>query len=922
MSVNTEIYGTGNRYTIKSEPAPTRPQRENMIATSTRSLRDLIQNNPGWNSGAMDSSNVYTTFNPDKFPGLFGATVTDFNPVITDPSNDEDWNNTGTSTSTYHPPRAKELSWNEANTTRVNLRYVICNVSSAGSQPHYMFRWTNVDDMVKSSLLGSADNSVVYQPYKPSTDNWVARYNNETQLNGTNQFQFVNDINRDNIMIAFAPNFMKVTDNSGYGLDSVALQSTGTAPLGKPEMWDWLQNNDDGWIENTDRGEKYVCVGMDIYLFQKSVSADGTVTYFNGQYTGKRYDNVGTEIENFPTANSCCYALSLLCERVVNGNYYYYTIPFSPNSTGSAKGGCFYVNTADWANMDNYPALFPIQPQMRDRGNKYSINPYNGFNGGMTLSDEPDDPNFLRGFTVFPQGSGSMTFDYNTPSSDTNINPNDTDHARQWNQIKGKDIFSFGWSSGGSGIAYGYYGASHHIYSGKELMAMIACFMIPAVYNYSNSSLTRFNKADDEQYSFIGVRNADGSVSGDYIPYVWGETEVEQEMIPDDFVPFDPSTDPDEPDVPSPPDADRTKGDSGSILPAGAYEIGGATGMCTYYVMGYAETRAFGKSLWGGVDPAQLMKNFYYFNDNKTDYQMSYSEILDYVTGLKYFPFVVSQYANTVDSGERGYRLGNGTTLLASPSWAFGNTTYLGSVLCELDGGSVYIPHEENNFMDYEPCSVASIYVPFCGTADIKLSSVTGKTLYLKYYVDLVSGCCLAIVSMRGEDGEFPIAQLNGVVGFDMLLTGNNQNQQMSSIVSSLRHTAMSVGGSIVSAGLGAVSGDVGAVAGGLVGAGESVANTAIQMPQTASLHPMTAGSNSSLSSLCGYITAFVQATRVLSQTPKNYGNTVGYIVNSQHSISSLHGFTQAVNPDLNGVPATEQEKQMIQSILETGFYA
>lgn len=872
-----------------------------MITTDT--VPDILTQNLEWQAyRLLDDSNVYTTFDPKLFPNLFGSTITRMNlgygkyaPTASAPI-----------PSTDRSAGVKSIEMTPS-TDKVNLRYIMVNANVYLTQM-VGYRWTNLDpgdllwqkeqirDMFPSAGRKEYDNPYDGGKDKSTGGTGVAGY-------GKGDFAFVTEIHRDTIMYNVIPRFSYI--------DGISLKSA-YPPV---EVYrEWLLNDKTGFLKY-DGHECFVTdITSELYYDQPGerrhrLSRSNGNHMYRHQVGESKDTGVGSE-------GGCC--LSVLCERVVGKDTYYYTIPINGNEYGGGTVGPVFTTYTRRGTQQVNNAVYPSNhgPTITD-----STNPYNTFFSAFTMGTDIGI-NYEDSFMLYGVGSGTKYF-----PEDSQREKYEDEPSYRW-YTEGQTLFSESVENNGESTKRRF-SVQKHLYSGQEILAMFACLLIP-FFMESNSQTIDYEYLERNDVKFyLGIREEDGCVAGRYQEWKFKEDPVEEELRPDDFKPYEPQPEPD-PSPSNPPDSDRTKGDSGTIKPVGQTSIGASFAFCTHYVLEESQLTGIGKGLWGGVDPKDVLKNFWYFNSESTDYQMSYSEILDYLVSLKYFPFGVIQN-NIVDTtGENGIRIGNGTTLIPDLSTFPMETFYLINSVMELDGGYVTIPHETGSYLDHEPCSVASVYVPFCGTAELKLSNVTGKELHLRYFVDLITGCCKAVITMNGEDGEFPVAQLDGVCGFEIMMTGNNQNQQLSAIMSAYRQTALGVGGNIMSAIAGGVTGGLvggaaGAVAGtlgGLGGAVQEIANTAINMPQTASLHPMSVGTSSSFAQLCGYMEAFVQVTRVTTQTPSNYNNTVGYIQNQAKYIRDISGFTQCVNPDLNGIIATEQEKIMISNILESGFYA
>ena len=177
-----------------------------------------------------------------------------------------------------------------------------------------------------------------------------------------------------------------------------------------------------------------------------------------------------------------------------------------------------------------------------------------------------------------------------------------------------------------------------------------------------------------------------------------------------------------------------------------------------------------------------MLKNFFKtnYNSETIDYELTLAEIPDYFVALRWFPFSLANNVNNVLTGENAIRVGTGLT----PINASAPTKVITNSMCYLDGGTVSIPWTYESYLDYEPYTSASIYIPYCGTYEVQPSLIMGRTLSLHYSVSLLTGAICAIIMVQSSNGvSYPLAVLNGMVGFDIAITGNTQNAHIRNAV-------------------------------------------------------------------------------------------------------------------------------------------
>lgn len=388
---------------------------------------------------------------------------------------------------------------------------------------------------------------------------------------------------------------------------------------------------------------------------------------------------------------------------------------------------------------------------------------------------------------------------------------------------------------------------------------------------------------------------------------------------------FDPDYNPDEPsgggDAPDIPDAETplpinpdSRTDTGDV-PMNIVLPPGVTAFTTLYALDQQDVNTFGADLWGkiGSKDADAIASFYTVNGNNPDYALANSSIIDYLISLRYYPFDVPN-AIGQSTPVNGIRLGSGVAQF-SPSCLVleANTGFI-------SGGKVKIP-SGSTFLDLEPFTSINFFVPFCGTLELPASIVMGRTVSLYYWFDLCTGSCTAYLSSVTSDGTQLIGTLNGTIGFDILLTGNNAQTlaaraNIANNIWSLNQSQNLTNG--IANAIGTLNPlTLGAT---LVNSGFDYLKQRETQPLLTGVSPLQAGCQSSMAGL-GYTQAFVQIRKhPLWNSGKGY-DQIGYICDKPLGIGNLTAGTyfQAINPKLTSIPATAAELAQIESTLTSG---
>lgn len=91
-----------------------------------------------------------------------------------------------------------------------------------------------------------------------------------------------------------------------------------------------------------------------------------------------------------------------------------------------------------------------------------------------------------------------------------------------------------------------------------------------------------------------------------------------------------------------------------------------------------------------------------------------------------------------------------------------------------IDCGSVEIPEQYHSLLDYNPFSRLTIYLPFIGFQELDDKLVVGHTLKVQYVVDVLSGRCLAQLFVDRTDLQSCFAEYGGTIAADEIFGTDN----------------------------------------------------------------------------------------------------------------------------------------------------
>ena len=198
----------------------------------------------------------------------------------------------------------------------------------------------------------------------------------------------------------------------------------------------------------------------------------------------------------------------------------------------------------------------------------------------------------------------------------------------------------------------------------------------------------------------------------------------------DDFGKYDPSH------IPNPADFTDPAGFDGNGV------------LTTTYALSAATLQNIGQKLWSQD----------YFNVLKIQ-----TNPMENIVSVKHFPFAQTGASQEVKIGDVAFGI-NGDKVPSVKAMSIGSFTYTGHF---------------KNFMDLAPFTTVKIYLPYCGMFQLDPADILNCKLSVKYYVDLVTGQCMAklILDENTSGKAIPFMSVYGNVGVDIPLSATDRVQ-------------------------------------------------------------------------------------------------------------------------------------------------
>ena len=229
---------------------------------------------------------------------------------------------------------------------------------------------------------------------------------------------------------------------------------------------------------------------------------------------------------------------------------------------------------------------------------------------------------------------------------------------------------------------------------------------------------------------------------------------------------------------------------------------------------------------------------------------------------------------------------------------------YLSTNYVQLDCGSVSIDKYVGCFMDNDPYTKISIYLPFIGIRQLSADDCIGRSVHVVYNIDVLTGACACFIDVSGKGVLY---SYNGSCITNVPLTAVNFSGAIQNAVTAI--------GSMVGIAAGMATGAAPVTAMSVAGLVTSAANTAMNSkPQV-----QRSGNLGGSAGIMSILTPYVIIERPNMSVPNRVEHYVGQSSNITMQLSECHGFTMCEYVHLDGIYATSEEILEIESMLKAG---
>lgn len=213
----------------------------------------------------------------------------------------------------------------------------------------------------------------------------------------------------------------------------------------------------------------------------------------------------------------------------------------------------------------------------------------------------------------------------------------------------------------------------------------------------------------------------------------------------------------------------------------------------------------------------------------------------------------------------------------------------------EYDCGTVTLNLFWDNALDLNPYTKLNIFIPAVGMRPIDADCCMGHTIGLKYHIDLLTGSCVAFVTVDGDVYQ----QHTGNIGQHMAFSGTNNGLIMSGVLAGLAGNAANIAEN----------------SNPIAGAGDLVATTlnAFKVPRS------VVGNFSGNTAQLAVQKPYIEIIRPIQQLPRDYTKFNAYPCYMTQQLINLSGWTEVQDIFIDDIDCTTEEREQLLTLLRTG---
>lgn len=213
----------------------------------------------------------------------------------------------------------------------------------------------------------------------------------------------------------------------------------------------------------------------------------------------------------------------------------------------------------------------------------------------------------------------------------------------------------------------------------------------------------------------------------------------------------------------------------------------------------------------------------------------------------------------------------------------------VGNQYTYIDCGTVSLREYYGNILDYSPYTTVQLYLPFIGIVSLDIADISRSSVTVKYGVDVLTGACLASVSVQRDNAGGVLYQYSGNCACQYPLSSGSY--------------------------MGMVTGAIGTIGslakGNIFGSALSIAGMHTNIEHS--------GGFSGNSGAMGIKKPYLIISRPQSAMNDGFPSIQGYPSNYYTRLGNCSGFIQVAECHVENISATDKELDKIKDLLKEG---
>ena len=325
----------------------------------------------------------------------------------------------------------------------------------------------------------------------------------------------------------------------------------------------------------------------------------------------------------------------------------------------------------------------------------------------------------------------------------------------------------------------------------------------------------------------------------------------------------------------------------------------------------------------GGITLASIANVFYTDNqsviDNIKDGLALFGSMpFESLVSLRFYPFDVTDVVTASPQNYIYFGSYQHTGISVDKVTALPGDKYI-------NAGSVYIAPLFNSYRDFAPWTSLEVYLPYVGWQKINIEEYIGKTVNIRYYVDIFTGSAVAVLVADGVMKDyFTVSN----IGMSLPLCGSNLSEYANSALNGLLGTAGgAVGGALSGAMVGsAVPGigtAAGAAVGGTIGALGGIAKGTFDMSQKGKPKDLAKVKGSYTAGVGNYMPQYVIFRYIVHDliVPGNLTQLYGRPSSAGGKVSTFSGFLKCDTIKMDTSGMSDNEVAEVLALLNEGIF-